>query len=386
MVTFPGFRVLTLPPSTVATEASDVLQLTEGSVASSGLTVADKVVSSPSTNVKACSFIETEVTGINRLSTVITHASVFSPAWAVIVTFPGFKVLTLPPSTVATVASDVVQLTEGSVASSGLTVAVSVVSSPSTNVKACSFSTTEVTGMNRFSTVTTQESTCSPACALMTARPGAKAFTWPSATVATEASEVVQVTEGSVASSGRTAAFKSALSPSTSVKVCLSSSTEETGINLFSTVTAQVAVFSPACAVIVTVPGATAVTFPSATVATDSSEVVQVTVGSVAFSGRTVAFKSASFPSTRVISVISRVTDSTSTSGTPAWLTVNLCTSLPQVRVTTASLSAFPSLGRADTVIVTAPAFPPVGSTESQAEAFVSAISALQAAVAVNFT
>ena len=57
------------------------------------------------------------------------------------------------------------------------------------------------------------------------------------------------------------------------------------------TVTLQVAVLSPAFAVIVASPSATAVTLPVAsTVATAGLSLVQVTVLSVALSGATVAF------------------------------------------------------------------------------------------------
>ena len=56
-----------------------------------------------------------------------------------------------------------------------------------------------------------------------------------------------------------------------------------------STVTVQLAVSPPAEAVIVALPAATAVTTPFATVATDVSLLVQVTEGSVALAGLTVA-------------------------------------------------------------------------------------------------
>ena len=54
--------------------------------------------------------------------------------------------------------------------------------------------------------------------------------------------------------------------------------------------------FSPAFALMVAVPAATPVTTPSATVATLSSLEVQVTVGSVASAGKTVAIKVSDSP------------------------------------------------------------------------------------------
>ena len=241
-----------------------------------------------------------ELTGMNFFSTVTSQVAVFSPALAVMVAIPGFKVFTLPASTVATEASEVLQVTLGSVASAGRTVADNTASSPSTRVKAVLYKAMELTGMNFFSTVTSQVAVFSPAFAVMVALPGVSVFTFPASTVATEASEVLHVTVGSVASAGRTVADKTASSPSIRVNVVLSSSTELTGINLFSTITSQVAVCSPACAVTVALPGFSACTFPSATLATKVSEELQLTLGSVASSGSTVAFKSASSPSIRV--------------------------------------------------------------------------------------
>ena len=110
-------------------------------------------------------------------------------------------------------------------------------------------------------------------------------------TDATASSLLLQVTVLSVASSGLTVAVSVAFSPSTKDSVLLSSDTDETAIVCFNTVTSQVADWSPAVAVIVAVPGVSAVTFPFAsTDATASSLLLQVTVLSVAWSGLTVAF------------------------------------------------------------------------------------------------
>ena len=66
------------------------------------------------------------------------------------------------------------------------------------------------------------------------------------------------------------------------------------------TVTEQVPDLPPAVAVIVVVPGATAVTVPLLTVATDWFELDQVTVLLVAFDGETVAVKLVEPPTSRV--------------------------------------------------------------------------------------
>ena len=127
------------------------------------------------------------------------------------------------------------------------------------------------------------------------------------------------------------------------------------------TVTLQVDVFSPALAVMVAVPALTAFTFPSVTVATAESEVLHVTVLSVALSGFTVAINSASCPSTRPNSALSKVTSVTSTLEIPACFTVNFIVTVPHLIVTVASRSFVPVLAWADTVMVTAPALPLVG-------------------------
>ena len=70
---------------------------------------------------------------------------------------------------------------------------------------------------------------------------------------------------------------------------------------------------SPAFAVMVAVPALTAVTTPSLTVATVSSEEVHVTVLSVALSGVTVALRVVVSPTVSAAVVLSRVTFSTAT-------------------------------------------------------------------------
>ena len=308
IVAVPALTAFTLPFVTVATEVFDEVQVTVLSVAFSGMTVAVRTASSPSVSSSSDLSNHIEVTGMTFALTVTAHVAVLSPALAVMVAVPALRAFTLPSVTVATVASDEVQVTVLSVALSGLTVAVRVVSSPSVRVNVVLSSVTEVTGMTFALTVTVHVADFSPAVAVMVTLPALRAFTLPSATVATAASEVVQVTVLSVASSGLTVAVRVVSSPSVRVKVVLSSVTEVTGMTLAWTDTAHWADFSPAAAVMVTFPGLRAFTLPPVTVATDASDVLQVTVLSVASSGLTVAVRVTSSPS-----VISSVFRSSST-------------------------------------------------------------------------
>ena len=230
MMADPGATATTFPSATVATAALEVLQVTVLSVASSGFTVAERVASSPSTSFRAVLSRVTEVTGINFLATVTVQVSAFSPALAMMEARPSLTAVTLPASsTVAISALSVLQITAGSVASSGRTVAESWASSPSTSSRDFLLSVTVSTGMNFLATVTTQVSENSPALAMMEARPSLRADTWPvSSTVATSAWSVLQVTVLSVASSGSTVAESWAPSPSTSSSAFLSRVTEET--------------------------------------------------------------------------------------------------------------------------------------------------------------
>ena len=83
-------------------------------------------------------------------------------------------------------------------------------------------------------------------------------------------------------------------------------------MTFFSTVTLQVAVLSPAFAVMVAVPSLTAVILPPSTVATAVSDDDHVTVLSVASSGLTVAVIVSESPSVRVSSVLESETELTS--------------------------------------------------------------------------
>ena len=79
------------------------------------------------------------------------------------------------------------------------------------------------------------------------------------------------------------------MSPSTTVASVLSNAMPETGTTFFSTVTTQVAEYSPDFAVMVATPGLTAMTTPLSTTATAESELDHSTVLSVASSGVIVA-------------------------------------------------------------------------------------------------
>ena len=144
--------------------------------------------------------------------------------------------------------------------------------------------------------------------------PGATPVTLPLAsTVATDGLELDQVTVLSVAFSGRTVAVTVNESPTPIVILSLSTVIPVGSIVAALTVTEQVADFPPAAAVMVAEPAATAVTFPSLTVATFASEVDQVTVLSVASEGATVAVNVTVPPISSVTELWLRVTPVTAT-------------------------------------------------------------------------
>ena len=227
----------------------------------------------------------TEVTGV--ATTVTAQVAALSPALAVMVAEPTFLAVTTPSLTVATEASEVVQVTVLSVASSGLTVAVRVTVSPAFREALVLSRVTEVTWV--ATTVTAQVAVLSPALAVMVAEPTFFAMTMPSLTVATEASEVLQVTVLSVASSGLTVAVRVTVSPAFRDVSDMSILISSTLIGI--TFTTQDADLIPQVALTVVWPIFTAVTSPSLTVATDSSDEFQRTVLSVVFSGTTVAVR-----------------------------------------------------------------------------------------------
>ena len=132
-----------------------------------------------------------------------------------------------------------------------------------------------------------------PAFAVITASPPAIAVTLPVwSTLAILALLLLHVTVLSVALSGVTLAIKVSEAPLTKGSSLLLRDMDSTGTTFFFTVTAQVADLPPQEAVIVAVPSFRVVTRPSATVATFSLLLLQVTVLSVASSGFTVAVRS----------------------------------------------------------------------------------------------
>ena len=196
----------------MATVASLVLQVTVGSVTLSGATVAVSLNSSPSsTSFSVASRVTVSAsTGL----TVTAQVALASPQAAVMVALPTAMAFTLPSaSTVATVASLVLQVTVGSVTFSGATVAVSLNSAPtSTSFSVMSSVTVSATiGLTAISMVPLT----APQVAVMVAVPTLTPVTTPcSSTVAVSASLVLQVTVLSNALSGATVAVSCRVLPS----------------------------------------------------------------------------------------------------------------------------------------------------------------------------
>ena len=311
IVTLPTLIALTTPLlSTVAIVASDVDHVTVLSVALSGETVAVKVILSPSNNSIVVLSRTIPLTGTGL--TVTSHVAVLSPALAVIVTLPTLIAFTTPLlSTVAMLASDVDHVTVLSVALLGSTVAVKVIVSPSSSSTEVLSRTIPLTGTGI--TVTSHVAVLSPALAEIVTLPTLIAFTTPLlSTVAMLASDVDHATVLSVALLGSMVAFKVVVSPSSNSTFVLSRVIPDTRTGL--TVTSQVAVLSPALAVIVTLPTLIALTTPLlSTVAMLASDVDHVTVLSVALLGSTVAFKVVISPSSSSTLVLSREIPLTST-------------------------------------------------------------------------
>ena len=302
IVTVPIFLAVTTPLETVATVASDVVQVTVLSVASLGLTVAERVAVSPTFKEADCKLRVMLPTGAD--TTVIEQVAVLFPALAVIVAVPIFLAETTPLETFATVASELLQETVLSIASTGPTVALRVTDSPTVRDADRRVRVMLLTGVGI--TVIEQVAVLSPAFAVMVAVPNFLAVTTPLETVATVASDVVQVTVLSVASLGLTVAVRVTVSPTFREADVLLRVTLVTGVGI--TVIEQVAVFSPAFAVIVAVPNFLAVTTPLETVAIVASDVVQITVLSVASLGLTVALRVTVSPTFREAKVLLMVT------------------------------------------------------------------------------
>ena len=199
-----------MPSSTVATEVSDELQLTSLFVASAGVTVAVRVIVSPSSIVISLWSSVTPVTGTAFASTVTAHVAVLPPSlvFTVIVALPGVPAVTTPfSSTDATPASLVSHVTLLSPASSGVTVAVRVAVSPLVSVSSVLSRLTPVTATAFAFTVTVTVALKLPSFVVIviTAVPGPTAVTTPfSSTVTTLGLLDVNVTSLMLASDGST--------------------------------------------------------------------------------------------------------------------------------------------------------------------------------------
>ena len=245
-------------------------------------------------------------------TTVTLHSALTAPLKAVIMASPRAIAVTSPVAlTVATDSSELLHVTLLSVASAGLTVAVSCNFSPTFNEDAVRFSSIDSTGV--ATTVTLHSVLTPPFEAVITASPSATAVTSPFAlTVATDSSELLHVTLLSVASAGLTVAVSCTFSPTFSEEAVRFSSIDSTRVA--TTVILHSALTAPLEAVITASPSATAVTSPVAlTVATDSSELRHVTVLSVASTGLTVAVSCTFSPTFREASWWSTVISLTGT-------------------------------------------------------------------------
>ena len=229
-----------------------------------------------------------KVRSTSRSSTVTIQVAVL-PLWvvAVIVVTPRPTAVTAPSCTRATAGLLLVQATLRSWASAGCTSAVSVNSS--SGFSSASETGPTVTPSAGVQTVISQDALIpllSAAVAVMVAVPALTPVTTPEELiVATVVSLLSQFTPLSLASPGETVAFSVSVSPAYSVALLLSSATP---VAYCFTVIWQVALLplpSAAVDVMVAVPAFSAVTTPSATVATDSLLLDQVTVLSVASLG-----------------------------------------------------------------------------------------------------
>ena len=305
MVEDPSFTAVTLPfTSTVATVVLLEDQVTVLSVAFEGDTVAVKVSVPPMTSVIDVLFKLTLVTVTGF--TVTTHCTDIPPAVAVIVAVPTPFAVTVPLDTVATEVLELLHVTVLSVAFVGATVAVRVSEVPFTRLKVVLFKVTPVTAT--LLTVTVQVAVTplpSWAVAVIVAVPALTPVTTPlELTVATDVLELDQVTALSAALLGVTVAVKVVVAPTLMLAVVLFSVMPLTRMGV--TVTAQVADFPPAVAVIVAVPTPFAVTVPLDTVATEVLELLHVTVLSVASVGATVATSASVAPTAKVASDLFR--------------------------------------------------------------------------------
>ena len=262
-------------------------------------------------------------------STVTLHSAFTLPQLAVIVALPIATAVTLPfSSTVAMLLSDEVHTIVLSVALSGETVAVSCSLAPIRSSISVLLKVTAVASMG--STVTLHSAFTLPQLAVIVALPIATAVTLPfSSTVAMLLSDEVHTTVLSVALSGETVAVSCSFAP---IRSSISVLLKVTAVaSMGSTVTLHSAFTLPQLAVIVALPIATAVTLPfSSTVAMLLSDEVHTTVLSVVLSGETVAVSCSFAPIRSSISVLFKLTASTSLGST---VTLHSAFTLPQLAV-----------------------------------------------------
>ena len=321
MVAVPAFRAVTLPLATDATLASLDVHDTDLSVALSGLTVATRVSSPPSTISREVLSRETEVTGIILSLTVISHPAVLPPSSVdtLMITVPALTAVTLPSVTVATAVLLLLHITFLFVASSGVTVAVRVNSSP-TSISATVLSRlTPVTAMTSVSTVTSHDAVLPPSSVVTVTvvLPTANPVIFPAVTVATFVSELFQTTALLSAFAGETVATSVTDSPILRSTTSLSRFTFSTETTFRTTSTSQVSVMLPSSLLALTVvlPTPTADTRPvSSTLAIALLPVCQLTFLFVASSGDTVADSWNVSPSSSLIEVVFNVMSVTKTS------------------------------------------------------------------------
>ena len=156
-----------------------------------------------------------------------------------------------------------------------------------------------------------------------------------------------------VASLGSTVAVSFPVLPASSVNVVGSNVTLVTGFVGALTVTSHAAVLLPSAVVtmMVAVPAFTAVTVPSATVATCSLLLLHVTVWLVAFAGSTVAVSFSLPPSASVNSVLVNVTPVTGTVWGALTVTLHVAVLAPSSVVTV--MMASPALTAVTTPLFT---------------------------------
>ena len=313
----PTPTAVTVPSATVATSGLSLVHFTFLFVALSGNTVAVRVCgASPivKTRVSLSRVTSVTFTGL----TVTVQVAVFSPSSVVTVIFasPTPAGVTVPSFTLATSGLLLVHVTFLFVALSGFTVAVRVCgASPIVNTRVSLSRVTPVTFTGLTLTVHSAVFPSSSVVTVIFASPTPTAVTVPSFTVATSGLSLVHVTFLFVALSGFTVAVRGCgASPIVNTRVSLSRVTPVTFTGLTLTVHSAVFPSSSVVTVIFASPTPTAVTVPSATVATAVLLLVHVTFLFVALSGNTVAVRVC--PASPIVNsnvVLSRVTPVTFT-------------------------------------------------------------------------